>query len=90
MCERLNRPYPNARRSTMPSHRADPQAWEAWWDERPSDPAVPWWANRASSKQDRRLAQHRYRANVRDMMAKGRYDDISAPRSTKGWHDWCW
>lgn len=93
MCERLNRPYPDPwRRGEVPyPPYEDRAARDAWWDTySPSDPAVPWWANRHSSKHDRRLAQHRYRANVRGLMAKGRYDDIGAPRSTKGWHDWCW
>lgn len=69
--------------------------YSAWVDSRPEPNATPrnWrraWDNHGSSAKDRRLAQRRYRARVRDLIALERYDDILPPRATKGWEDWAW
>lgn len=66
-------------------------AWIAWLDDKPSlRPPYDWHRLGLGSAEDRRLAHRRYRALVRNLMAHERYDDVPAPRATKGWEDWAW
>ena len=70
---------------------SNPAEWEAWQARWATDPAIRGYKDRRkSSAADRRLAEGRYRAYVRDRLRHGDWDAIEPPCHLTGWRDWAW